>query len=297
MPTKYDFPEELPHALRLARFGLTTGNSQRLMTFFSRAFGSQAILTERRSGTRFEQLMRVKGGAHCLQLAIGEAIIEVLEFDNPGKPYLPSLSPFDNAFQHFAIVVDDMDTAFKRLSAVSGWSAISSSGPQELPDSSGGVKAFKFRDPDGHPLELLRFPEHKVPEYWRRQSGGTLFLGIDHSAISVSEPVRSISFYRTLGLHVAARTFNHGIEQELLDGIPSPQVDVIALAPINVTPHVELLYYRESASRRAHTSQSNDIDATRLIFEAEAPPLAVEPTHALILDPDGHHLQFTTTRD
>jgi hypothetical protein len=33
--------------------------------------------------------------------------------------------------------------------------------PQRLPDwnkAAGGIKAFYFKDPDGHPLEILQFP-------------------------------------------------------------------------------------------------------------------------------------------
>jgi len=237
--------------------------------------------------------MRVSGGADCVQLALGEATVEVLEFDNPGKPYSPYLSPFDNAFQHFAIVVDDMDRAFERLSSMSGWTAISTSGPQRLPESSGAVTAFKFRDPDGHPLELLRFPKQKLPLHWRSQSGKSLFLGIDHSAISVSDMARSINFYQSLGFRVAARSLNQGIEQELLDGICAPQVDITALAPTHPTPHVELLFYRNAAARRTEVIRSNDMSATRLIFQSELTMSSTmeEQSNLLILDPDGHHLQ------
>lgn len=43
-----------------------------------------------------------------------------------------------------------------------------------LPESSGGVTAFKFRDPDGHPLELLAFPDGKVPSRWGAQPDAEL---------------------------------------------------------------------------------------------------------------------------
>ena len=36
--------------------------------------------------------------------------------------------------------------------------------PQRLPDwnaTAGGIKAFYFKDPDGHPLEILQFPAGK----------------------------------------------------------------------------------------------------------------------------------------
>ncbi|MEO7205451.1 MAG: VOC family protein [Steroidobacteraceae bacterium] len=288
-----DFIPAISHAAprvdRLSHFGLTTQRIERLVRFFVLAFDCQEVARVRRSGCEFERLMGVRGGATAATLKLGAASIEILEFDFPGNPYLSNLSPFDNQFQHFALVVDDMDAAFARLSSVAGWSPISSSGPQQLPAGSGGVKAFKFRDPDGHPLELLGFPHEKKPEYWRIQPSGRLFLGIDHSAISCFNAVQSIDFYRRIGLEVAARSFNHGIEQERLDGVFAPQLDVIALTPAAPTPHVELLSYRNRAAGRTAPINSNDLSATRLIFQRAAVPCA-NPADALMFDPDGHHL-------
>jgi catechol 2,3-dioxygenase-like lactoylglutathione lyase family enzyme len=280
-----------PPVQRLARFGLTTQNIERLVRFFVGAFDCQEAARGRRSGFEFEQLMGVRGGASSVTLRLGISSIEILEFDQPGNPYVQNLSPFDNEFQHFALVVDDMDAAFSRLSSADGWSDISA-GPQQLPPSSGGVTAFKFRDPDGHPLELLRFPQDRVPDFWRAQPGRHSLLGIDHSAVSCKDAARSIAFYRKIGLEVAARSFNHGIEQQRLDGIPTPQLEVIALAPPEPTPHVELLCYRNGDRGRASPMRSNDIGATRLIFERSAASPA-EPANELIFDPDGHHLLLT----
>ena len=101
--------------------------------------------------------------------------------------------------------------AYRRLCSVSGWTAISIDGPQRLPASSGGVSAFKFRDPDGHPLELLAFPDGAWPAHWQARSNGDLALGIDHSAISVSDSARSIAFYEALGLRVAGAFAEHRV--------------------------------------------------------------------------------------
>lgn len=277
-----------PRAQRLARFGLTTQDLERLVRFYALAFDCHELARERRSGPGFERLMGVRGGANAVRLRLGVACLEILEFDQPGAPYVTDLSPTDSEFQHFALVVNDIDAAFSHLLSIAGWSAISNAGPVQLPVSSGGVQAFKFRDPDGHPLELLAFAPDRIPDQWRAQPSGRLFLGIDHSAVSCADAAGSIAFYRTIGLEVTARSFNHGIEQERLDGIPSPQLDVVALAPAVPTPHVELLCYRNRAER-ASCMRSNDISATRLIFERAGLPSA-EGADALIVDPDGHHL-------
>src|ERR1043165_9668727 len=74
-----------------------------------------------------------------------------------------------------------------------------SSGPQRLPDwnkNAGGIKAFYFLDPDGHVLEALQFPPGKGEPRW--QNTDRLFLGIDHTAIVVSDTDNSLRFYRDL---------------------------------------------------------------------------------------------------
>ena len=283
-----------PCVHRLSHFGLTTQHIERLVRFFVLAFECREVSRERRTGCEFERLMGIRGGATAATLRLGAASIEILEFDFPGNPYLPNLSPVDNQFQHFALVVDDIDAAFARLSSVTGWSPISVSGPQQLPPRSGGVKAFKFRDPDGHPLEFLDFPREQQPEASRAHPSGRLFLGIDHSAVSCSNAAESIKFYRRIGLEVAARSFNHGIEQERLDGMSAPELDVIALTPAVRTPHVELLCYRNRAAGRTASIKSNDISATRLVFH-HGRALSTHPADALIFDPDGHHLLIRGT--
>src|SRR5919198_6386712 len=97
------------------------------------------------------------------------------------------------------------------------------SGPQRLSDwnrNAVGVSAFYFRDPDGHPLEILQFPAGKGLAKWH-DSRGRLFLGIDHTAIVVRSTERSLAFYRDLlGLPVAGHSENYGPEQERLNNVP-----------------------------------------------------------------------------
>jgi catechol 2,3-dioxygenase-like lactoylglutathione lyase family enzyme len=188
--------------------------------------------------------------------------------------------------------VTNFEKAFQRLSSVAGWTAITSEGPQHLPARSGGVTAFKFRDPDGHPLELLAFGTHNVPPRWRTVAGGNPCLGIDHSAISVAESSRSIHFYEGLGLRVSGRNLNEGVEQGRLDGLHEPRVEVTALTPAQPSPHVELLCYRGVQRGDSFVLRSNDVAATRLVLEAGGPsrssPGAI--TQRAMQDPDGHHL-------
>ena len=234
--------------------------------------------------------MGVEGGASAITLSLSDEIVEFLQFDRPGRPYPDGASCSDLYFQHFAIVVSDIHLAYQRLLSVDSWTAISTDGPQRLPAASGGVTAFKFRDPDGHPLELLAFPDGRVPAHWQRRAKGKLFLGIDHSAISVSDTDISIAFYGALGLRVAARSLNTGVEQERLDAVKVPRVEVTALAPEQATPHIELLSYQSVLRGAINVVQGADVATTRLVFEADGPLPARDIAAQRLIDPDGHHL-------
>jgi catechol 2,3-dioxygenase-like lactoylglutathione lyase family enzyme len=280
-----------PTISRLVCFSLTTADANGLAAFYESAFGCQTLATERLSGPDFESLMGVRGGARRVSLSLGQEVIELLQFDQAGRPYPKGASASDLVFQHFAIVVKDMAQAHQRLLTVEGSSPISRAGPQRLPQSSGGVTAFKFRDPEGHPLEFLSFPKDNVPTIWRKVSGGTC-LGVDHSAISVSDTARSIAFYENLGFEVAARTLNQGSEQEMLDNLSGVRVEVTALKPRRATPHLELLCYRATPQDRVTSRSNADVATARLVLQARG---ALDSKGGYTfqrnaVDPDGHRV-------
>jgi catechol 2,3-dioxygenase-like lactoylglutathione lyase family enzyme len=282
---------DLPHVHRIVCFSLTTADAERAARFYEAAFGCRRAGMNRLAGPEFERLMGVDGGAKRITLKLGRESVELLQFDVPGNPYPRNPSSSDLFFQHFAIAVPDMERAFERLSGVPGWKPISVGGPQRLPASSGGVTAFKFRDPEGHPLELIAFPEGGNPR-WPKAPASETCLGIDHSAITVSNTGSSIAFYQGLGLALSTRSFNHGTAQERLDDVVGAEVDVTALAPPGGTPHLELLYYRNMPGRSEApitVQRSNDIACTRIVFEL-APGEAAHHGGLLLRDPDGHAL-------
>lgn len=224
-------------------------------------------------GERPRGFMRLRLGRQSLLLAACEG----------------SESPADDGaadprFQHIAIVTRDMAAAWALLST---WQpgSISRGGPQRLPQSSGGVKAVKFRDPDGHPVELLEFPPARLPQRWAEAgdgSGGGPNLGIDHSAITVADADRSVAFYQdTLGLRQQARQINQGPEQARLDGLPAPVVQVVALAPPQPSPHLELLAYR-AAHHTTSPTPSKGRPRTITLWAGGG------TTSHLLTDPDGH---------
>jgi catechol 2,3-dioxygenase-like lactoylglutathione lyase family enzyme len=208
-------------------------------------------------------ISRARGRRSLLRL--GRERIELLEFtDMAGRPYPPDSTSTDLWFQHMAIIVNDMTYAHQRVTANRRFRPISRNGPVRLPENSGGVIAFKFRDHDGHPLELLAFPEGRATGEWRNAAGAGLFLGIDHTAIAVSDSAKSTKFFSSVfGFRVGTRTENRGYEQDDLDDVNDVQVSVTRLAPDLPAPRLELLRYHAGPRRPIPTdTASNDIVAT-----------------------------------
>ena len=241
-----------------------------------------------------------------LRMQLGAQTVMFLAVDPPGLPAPADPVATDPFFQHLAIPVRSMDAAMAQL-ARAGPKPISRGGPQALPASSGGVTAWKFRDPDGHPLELIFFPDGPPAERWRAAPG--LFLGIDHSAITVTDLDAALAFLTgPLGLRVAQRGLNQGAEQGRLDGVDDPEVDVIALEPPAAEPHVEVLHYRRPAARRPSPSVfgPGDTATTRFVFAVAdtdnllrvlreagcAPHGSADGAATYCAGPDGHGFLF-----
>jgi catechol 2,3-dioxygenase-like lactoylglutathione lyase family enzyme len=299
----------------LSRIQLVCRDLERSTEFYGSAFGFERASELAMKGPELGTLLGITGAAvRGATMQLGRQTVEFIEITPRGLPCPDDLPGTSSLFQHFAIVVDDMRRAMASLSAQKGdWRAISTEVPESLPPSSGGVQAFKFRDPDGHPLELLSFPAGGLPARWQTRKG-SLFLGIDHSAISVADSTRSIEFYRRLGLSVVGRSLNSGREQDRLDGLSEVTVAVTALAPARVPPHVELLCYRNSSCTGAYAA-INDIAATRLVFDVDGLEALAAPGQqdrsaclrepvefeggtwrAMLRDPDGHLLMLEERR-
>jgi catechol 2,3-dioxygenase-like lactoylglutathione lyase family enzyme len=204
-----------------------------------------------------------------LRMRLGGEEIELSECFPAGAAYPAHAAANDLCFQHIAVVTPDIAAAYGQAAA-QGAVPISTGGPQKLPESSDGVIAWKFRDPDGHPLEFLQFPQDSSQ-------------GFDHSAISVADVAKSVTFYEGLGLTKAAVTLNSGGAQDALDGLTGAVADVVALQPPQPKPHVELLHYRAPARRPASGVGPSDIAADRIVFAATG-------AAAFLRDPDGHYI-------
>jgi catechol 2,3-dioxygenase-like lactoylglutathione lyase family enzyme len=308
---------------RIDRMGLSVANWEAARTFYTEVLGFRTVGLERREGEAFTELTgiddaraRARARARAAIMRLGEQTVELVQFEKPGRAYPEPRAANDPWFQHFAIAVSDMDAAFARLSRF-GAEPVSQGGPQRLPPSTGDVTAYKFRDPDGHPLELSYAPKSPWAHPGRRPADQPT-LGVDHSGLAVADLDASIHFYtRGLGLRLGPSALNQGPEQARLDGLDDPVVDIATLTTAQRGPHLELLSYRTPKSLAPPRVFSvNDIAATRLVMQTDDLDQTTEralaagatqlskrivntPTgrRVLLRDPDGHALELVGQTD
>src|SRR5687768_3549754 len=165
--------------------GLTVSDLDRSVKFYSEVLSFDKVSEIEVDGDAYEHLHGVFGlRARTARMRLGAEFIELTEYLAPkGRPAPVDMRSNDRWFQHVAIIVGDIHRAYQWLRRHKVQHA--SSGPQRLPEwnrNAASIEAFYFRDPDGHPLEILTFPPGKGNPKWQR-SEGRLFLGIDHTAI------------------------------------------------------------------------------------------------------------------
>ncbi len=299
--------------------GLTVANMDRAVAFYTGLLPFVKVADSEVSGRAYELLTGVFGArSRIVRLQLGTEEIELTEFLAPrGRPIPADLRSNDRAFQHIAIVVSDLTMAYDLLRTHGVEHA--STGPQRLPDwnpNAGGIGAFYFRDPDRHFLEIIAFPRGKGQPRWQ-DAGGTLFLGIDHTAIVVDDTDASLRLYRdALGLEIAGESENYDVEQEHLNNVFGARLRITALRAAR-GPGIELLEYLAPRDGRPAPLdlQANDILhwETTLVTErldgllgfarahrialVSPGPIRNLPTAlpfrsgALTRDPDGHGLR------
>ncbi len=224
---------------------ITVSDMDRAVDFYSKVLTFKKVLDIEVSGEKYEHLEGVFGARiRVVRMKLGDESIELDEYIAPkGRPIPVDSRSNDRWFQHIAIIVSDMDKAYAWLRQNKVEHA--SSGPQTLPawnEKAGGISAFYFKDPDGHPVEILHFPPDKGAGKWHRPSNN-LFLGVDHTAIAVSDTDASLRFYRDLlGMHVAGESENYGTEQEHLNNVFGAHLRITAIRGAE-GPGIELLEY------------------------------------------------------
>lgn len=262
---------------KISGFRLVTNDPARLAAFY-RAIGFDVGEVTPIPVAEMKLLGLAGAGSRTL-MSLGGSRVDLESFDRPGRPYPGDATACDLVFQHLALVTNDAAAAWRRACAA-GATPISRERPVTLTKSAGGVTAIKFRDPDGHPLEFIQFPRG-VNSDWK----GTGVMGIDHSAISVSDVAVSRGFYTHCGLIQADTTINQGPTQDALDGLDGVRVDVVPMNPNHEPPHIEMLGYRHPIGNSLRPLACNDVAATRVVWRSD--------DNRLIRDPDGHLHQLS----
>jgi len=257
-----------PLAAEVESIGLVVGDIDRSVEFYSRVLSFRQTSDVEIAGPEYERLYGVFGlRMRVVRMTLGDEAITLTEYLVPkGRPVPADSRSNDRWFQHFAIITSDMDRAYRRLREHKVEHA--STGPQRLPDwnpNAGGIRAFYFKDPDGHPLEILQFPPGKGNDKWHRP-GDRLFLGIDHTAIVVNDTEASLAFYRDqLGMKVAGESENFGDEQEHLNNVFGARLRITALRAAT-GPGIELLEYLSPRTGRTFPGplMPNDLAGTQV---------------------------------
>jgi catechol 2,3-dioxygenase-like lactoylglutathione lyase family enzyme len=284
--------------------GMTVSDMDRAVEFYS-ALTFQNVSEVEVLGDEFEHLEGVFGARmRIVRMKLGNEFLDLTQYlAPPGRPIPADSRSNDLWFQHIAIVVRDMDEAFQRLRALKV--QFVSTGPQTLPPSikaAAGIKAFYCPPGKGDPR-------------WQEKTD-KLFLGIDHTAIGISNTGASLKFYRDLlGLRKAGESENFGTEQEHLNQVFGAHLHITGMRP-DSGPGVEFLEYLTPTDGRPRPAdvrandivhwQTNvvtgDVDGLAKTLRAAhvrfvSPGVVVVPKDkagfskgALVSDPDGHNV-------
>ncbi len=276
---------------QVQRVGFTVSDLDRVLAFYTQVLPFEIINDYEVLSKPCEKLTGIFGARmRVVTLGLGQEQIQLTQFMAPpgGRPIPPDSRSNDLWFQHLAIVVSDMDTAYATLRGHN-------------------------RDPDGHNLELIWFPEGKGATRW--QSKKRLFLGIDHTAISIAHTERSLRFYRDiLGLTIAGGRENYGTAQEHLNMVFGAHLNITGLKAPEGGMDIEFLHYLSPPGGRPMPvdTRPNDLwywQMTMLVPDAQAAYTQFREAGVavisadivtlpdgekafLVRDPDGHAAQI-----
>ena len=318
------FSEATATVERVGPVGMTVSDMDRSIEFYSKVLSFEKVSDVEVAGQDYERLQGVFGlRMRVVSMRLGDEFIELTEYLAPkGRPVPVDSRSNDRWFQHIAIITSDMDKAYALLRQNKVEHI--STGPQRLPDwnkNAGGIKAFYFKDPDKHTLEILQFPKSKGEARWHQKD--ELFLGIDHTAIVVSNTEASLEFYRdVLGLRIAGVSENYGTEQEHLNNVFGARLRITSLRASGGGPGIEFLEYLAPRDGRAFPTDASandlfhwqttlligavDLAAQNLIeknYQFVSPGvIALENSQlglsksVLVRDPDGHVMALVQSK-
>jgi catechol 2,3-dioxygenase-like lactoylglutathione lyase family enzyme len=252
----------LSQVSKVESIGITVKDMNRSLKFYTEVLGFKKISDAEYKGENVEKLKGLFGiNTRVARLQLGDEFIELTDYLTSGGRSIPEdQKSNDLFFQHIAIVVSDMDKAYRQVKKYNVEHV--STAPQTLPKSipgAEGIRAFYFHDPDNHNLELIYFPAGKGQAKWQR-SYGRIFLGIDHTAIGVSSTENSHRFYMDmLGLERKGDSWNKGIEQEHLNNVEGASLHITGYRAA-AGPGIEFLEYINPGPGKPYPADSRSDD-------------------------------------
>ncbi|MEA1787493.1 VOC family protein [Arenibacter sp. GZD96] len=251
-------------AKRVSEITVTVSNIDKIQHFYTQVLPFKVVDTfsmDAKTSALLYSLPRKQARVKMLRLGLGEQTFILQEFPNvvQQNPIPADSKSNDLWFQHIAIVVSDMEKAYSRLRE--NRVPHVSTAPQTLPDyipAAAGIKAFYFRDPDGHNVELIYFPPGKGNPKWQEVQTN-LFLGIDHTAIGISDTPKQQRFYESLGLKLAGKSENYGSEQEHLNQVFGARLEISGLVA-QQGMGIEFLEYVAPPGGRKYPNNSTATD-------------------------------------
>ena len=261
--TLFVYPSVHAQVTRVDAIGITVSEMNRSIKFYSEVLGFRKVSDAELYGKEYEQLEGIFGlHIRVVRMQLGDEFIELTDYlTSGGRSIPPDAKSNDLSFQHIAIVVSNMEKAYAHLRKFQ--IEYVSTAPQTLPKSipaAEGIKAFYFHDPDNHNLELIYFPEGKGQAKWHSDHGSKIFLGIDHTAIGVSNTDDSHKFYASiLGLERKGDSWNRGIEQEHLNNVEGASLHVTGYRSPE-GPGLEFLQYLIPGPGKSYPTDSRADD-------------------------------------
>ena len=158
--------------------GMTVADMDRSVEFFSKVLSFEKISDVEVHGSEYEKLQGVFGlRMRVVRLKLGDEIdrTDAISRARRAADSRRIGAATITGFQHIAIVVSDMDKAYQQLRSHKVRHA--STGPQTIPatnKAAAGIRAFYFKDPDGHNLEIIYFPAGKGDPRWQQTERQTI---------------------------------------------------------------------------------------------------------------------------
>ncbi|HVU94431.1 MAG TPA: VOC family protein [Puia sp.] len=243
---------------------LTVRDLNRSLAFYQDILGFRKIADTEYLGRQYEELEGLFGlRMRVATLRLGDESLQLVAYLTAGGRSIPEdARSNDLSFQHVAIVVRDMDEAYRLLRS-HGVEHVSTA-PQTIPAdniAAAGVRAFYFHDPDRHNLELIWFPPGKGQPKWQHPTNAAgLFLGIDHTAIAITRTDSSLAFYRDLlGIQPKGESWNKGAEQAHLNFVEGASLHITGLRAAS-GPGVEFLQYLYPAPGKPYPADTRADD-------------------------------------